>query len=466
MCGNKGNGRLLSKVPCAMTVAGLDTGGGAGIAADLKSFAALKVYGTCVITAVTAQNTMGVYKIFPIPAGIVKSQLEAVLQDINVKFVKTGMLYNEDIMKVVSEFIDNYRLKVVVDPVMKAGTGRSLLMNRDVNSLVSIMLPRAYIVTPNRYEAEVLSGMEINCIDDMKDAALHIHRLGPEAVLIKGGHFKGNTVKDILLYKGRFRMFEKERLDVQPHGGGCSFSAAITGYLSLGYNLVDSVSKAEEFIHDALRFCLSVGSGRRPVNPMAKLYKEADKIKVLENVEKAAYELCRCKDVYPYIAEVGTQIAMATEHASSEFDVAAIDGRIIKFRDGAKPAGPVRFGASSHMARLILTAMKFNPDVKAAMNLHYNRRLVDEFLRAGYRVTSFDRAKEPPQIKAIEGKTLIWAIEEISSRTRLVPDLIYDEGEVGKEPMIRVLGKSAIDVVNKVLRVIGGLRKSTTGGQT
>ena len=154
------------EIPCAMTVAGSDSGGGAGIQADLKTFSALGVFGTCAITALTAQNTVGVYDILPVPAKFVEKQIEIVLKDIEVEAVKTGMLYSSDIMEVVAEIAESYGLKLVVDPDFRAGSGDLLIREEDKKSLIEVVVPKAYVLTPNKFEAEDIAGMKIEKLDD------------------------------------------------------------------------------------------------------------------------------------------------------------------------------------------------------------------------------------------------------------------------------------------------------------
>jgi len=447
------------KVPCAMTIAGSDSGGGAGIEADLKTFSALGVFGTCAITAITAQNTLGVREIFPVPPEIVRAQIQAVLEDIPVKIAKTGMLYSREIMEVVAESVDSYGIKLVVDPVFRAGTGSSLIIEEDKNSLIEFILPRANILTPNLFEAEAISGLRINSLEDMKRAAQKITEFGAEAVIIKGGHL-GTTsrkVYDVFYHQESFRIFEKQRMNIKPHGGGCTFSAAIASFLAKGKSLEQAVEKAERFIEISFRGAIKVGSGRTPVNPMAFLYNKSERVEVMEQVEKAAKMIEENPRFLPYAAEVGTQIAMATPFPCGRMDVAAIEGRIVRIRDRLKEAGPARFGASRHMANIILTVMKYDPEIRSAMNLHYDPRLVEAFRRVGCKVAGFDRSREPPEIKHAEGKSLSWGTEEAIRTIGEVPDIIYDKGEVGKEPMIRVLGGDALEVVNKALKAIESL---------
>ncbi len=442
------------EVPCALTIAGSDSSGGAGIEADLKTFAALRVFGTCAITAVTAQSTQGVYDIHPVPPRMVERQIEVVLEDIPVKSAKTGMLYSKEIADAVAGAFDRHELKVVVDPVFRAGTGSLLICEEEKEDLIEAFVSRSFVSTPNIYEAEDMAQMRIRTIDDMKKAASKISRLGAKAVVVKGGHLNGDDVKDVLCYDGEFKVFTKPRVEVEAHGGGCTFSAAIAAYLALDYDVVGAVTKAEEFIRNAITFGSEVGKGRVPVNPVANLFNDAEKHQVLEDVFAAAKMIEDHPEFSPYVAEVGTQLAMALPYASTKLHVAAVEGRIVKFGKRVKAVGCARFGVSDHVARIVLTAIRHNPSKRAALNLRYDQDLVEAFKKLGQVVSSFDRRLEPPEVKAAEGVTLIWGVNEAIKTAGRVPDVVYDLGEVGKEPMIRVLGSSAMDVVEKSLASI------------
>ncbi|RMF83643.1 MAG: bifunctional hydroxymethylpyrimidine kinase/phosphomethylpyrimidine kinase, partial [Nitrospinota bacterium] len=222
-------------LPVAMTVAGSDSGGGAGIQADLKTFAMLGVFGTSALTALTAQNTQGVQGIHDVPPEFVGSQIDSIVTDIGVDAMKTGMLSNAAIIEMVAAKITEYRIeKVVVDPVMVATSGDMLLQPEARETLRTRLLPLAYLVTPNLAEAEVLSGQKIKTLEEMKAAARQIHRSGAQRVLIKGGHFPEKAVD--LLYDGKeFRTFERPHIDTpHTHGTGCILSAAIAAELAKG----------------------------------------------------------------------------------------------------------------------------------------------------------------------------------------------------------------------------------------
>ncbi|MGE3176682.1 MAG: bifunctional hydroxymethylpyrimidine kinase/phosphomethylpyrimidine kinase, partial [Vicinamibacterales bacterium] len=225
-------GRVRPPVRAALTIAGSDSGGGAGIQADLKTFAALGVYGTSAITAVTAQNTVGVTAAYSLPADLVTAQIEAVASDIQLHATKTGMLGNAAIVEAVVAAIDELELPlVVVDPVMIAKSGDRLVDADGMNAICAELLPRALVVTPNLPEAEVLSGLTIRSLDDAREAARRIHGMGP-SVLIKGGHGNGDDLVDLLYHDGVFVPFHTVRIQTRhTHGTGCTFASAVAAHL-------------------------------------------------------------------------------------------------------------------------------------------------------------------------------------------------------------------------------------------
>lgn len=260
----------------ALTIAGSDSGGGAGIQADLKTFAALGVYGMSALTAITAQNTVGVQGVFELPAEFVGLQIDSVVTDIGVDAVKTGMLANADIITVVAERVQKYPLpNVVVDPVMVAKSGDPLLREDARDALIRLLLPLATVVTPNLHEAQVLTRMEIASLDDMKEAARVIHSMGPRYVVVKGGHLQGDSV-DVLFDGMDFVLLPAPRLQTRnTHGTGCTFASAIAAGLALGIDAVDAVRQAKEYITTALRYAPNVGHGHGPTHHFAALYLKA-----------------------------------------------------------------------------------------------------------------------------------------------------------------------------------------------
>ena len=261
----------------ALTIAGSDSGAGAGVQADLKTFCALGVYGTTAITAITAQNTKGVSQVMGVPSDVVAAQIDAVIGDIGADAVKTGMLYNADIIEVVAERVSYYDLeKLVIDPVMVAKGGRLLLQEDAIESLKTKLFPLALLVTPNIPEAEKLAGRSIAGGSDVEEAAKAIRDLGPRYVLIKGGHLPGEPVDT--LYDGvEFGYLHGKRLETSnTHGTGCTLSAAIAAYLARGRSVTEAVALGKEYITEAIRHSLSIGAGHGPVNQFFRLADHRD----------------------------------------------------------------------------------------------------------------------------------------------------------------------------------------------
>jgi hydroxymethylpyrimidine/phosphomethylpyrimidine kinase len=252
--------------PRAMTIAGSDSGGGAGIQADLKTFMALGVYGTSAITAITAQNTVGVRAVHEIPVGVIADQIDAIVEDIGVDAVKTGMLSSVGIIATVAERVRHWQLdRLVVDPVMVAKSGDRLLREDAVEALVRELLPLAMVLTPNLPEAEVLVGRSLETEDEIRQAARDIVDMGPRAVVMKGGHRPGDAI-DILFDGHRFHTFASERFATpNTHGTGCTFSAAIAAGLASGMGLVDAVGLAKRYLTEAIRHAAPLGRGHGPV---------------------------------------------------------------------------------------------------------------------------------------------------------------------------------------------------------
>lgn len=263
------NSRKDTEETRVMTIAGSDPGGGAGIQADLKTMALLGSYGTAAITVLTSQNTLGVHGLSPASAGFVSKQAEAVLSDIGTDTLKTGMLYNAEIVSVVAGLIQRYNLLSVVDPVMIAKGGATLLQQDAVAAVRRDLLPCTYLLTPNIPEAEVLTGKTIRTLEEMEDAARLLQEMGPRHVLLKGGHRENDAI-DILLAGKAVHKLAAERVDTtSTHGTGCSYSAALATLLAQGRPLVKAVESAKLFINEAIRHAMPLGRGHGPINHFA-----------------------------------------------------------------------------------------------------------------------------------------------------------------------------------------------------
>ena len=251
----------------ALTIAGSDSGGGAGIQADLKTFAAHGVFGTSAITAVTAQNTLGVSAVHVVPPAMVRAQIDAVVSDLRPDAVKIGMLATHEIIATIVRAIDAHQLQnVVLDPVMIAKGGSRLLADEAIDGM-AMLLPRAALVTPNLAEAEVLLGSDVRDRPAMERAARALVDEGAGAALVKGGHLEGESVLDILFAEGKVHAFESARIQTpHTHGTGCTLSSAIAAQLALGRPLVDAVAESIAYVRRAIRRAPGLGQGHGPLN--------------------------------------------------------------------------------------------------------------------------------------------------------------------------------------------------------
>jgi hydroxymethylpyrimidine/phosphomethylpyrimidine kinase len=263
----------MKRIPKALTIAGSDSGGGAGIQADLKTFAALGVYGASALTAITAQNTVGVHAVHEIPTGIISAQIDAVLDDIGADAVKTGMLASGPIIECVADALQRHGvLRLVVDPVMVAKSGDALLRQDAVEALRTRLVPLATVLTPNIPEAETLTGMKISSDAEVRRAAEMIVEMGAKSVVVKGGHREGPATD--LFYDGsRFREFFAPRIDtLNTHGTGCTFASAVAAGLARGMSVLEAVALAKGYVTEAIRGSFPLGRGHGPLNHFYKLW--------------------------------------------------------------------------------------------------------------------------------------------------------------------------------------------------
>lgn len=259
-----------------LTIAGSDSCGGAGIQADLKTFGALGTYGMSVITAVTAQNTTGVFQVREMDVDIVREQINCLFDDIIIHAVKIGMVSNVEIIETIGSCLqDQADTPIVLDPVMVSKSGCHLLRPESTEALIKVLFPLAEVVTPNLFEAEVITGKKIDSIAEMEEAAVKIHDLGARNVVVKGGHLSGDAV-DVIYDGSRFNYLKGTRINTpNTHGTGCTFSSAIAAYLAKGISFPEAVREAKKYINGAIENCIALGHGVGPTHHFYELYQKA-----------------------------------------------------------------------------------------------------------------------------------------------------------------------------------------------
>lgn len=425
----------------ALTVAGSDSIGGAGIQADIKAMSVVGVHATSVITAVTAQNTQGVDGILPLPEEFIKTQLEAVLRDADVKAVKTGMLYSAEIVRTVADILEDHEMPLIVDPVMISGTGYSLKDDSLVKVMKKELLPLCELVTPNKYEAETLAGMEIRNYDDVTLACELIGKEG-SSVLLKGGHFDSSTVTDYLYLSSEILKLENPRLKRAGHGSGCVLSSFITANMAKGLDIVNAVLKSRDLIQESIATQYAIGKGDVVVNPLVKMKGDTDKIKVIDELDSA---VSRLLDIVPdeIVPKKGMNLAMALKDAAGPEEIAAVDRRLTVHNGMLRKGGPCKFGTAEQLSYVLLSVMKRFPDTRCIMSLAYNDETMDVMEEVGLTVLSVDMPKDRI------GESVDKALHKWSN----VPDAIVDKA-AKKDRVIRLLAKDPADMLEKLEQIL------------
>jgi hydroxymethylpyrimidine kinase/phosphomethylpyrimidine kinase len=440
-----------------LIIAGSDPGAGAGLQQDLKAVTLLGAYGLTVVTALTVQNSQGVRAVQPVAPEVVAAQLDAVLEDFPVDAVKVGMLANPEIVRTVAQRLKNLETPpLVLDPVLAAGGGFPLLSADGLTLLKEELFPLTHLLTPNAPEAARLTGLEVRTPQDLEEAARRLQALGPRWVLAKGGHLPGEPVDVLTDGKNVYHLPGVRREAPHHHGSGCLLASGVAAGLAQGLSLPEAVQRARDLTAQALKYGLPLGRGTGPVNPYAPFARDLARPEVLAALQRAAARLEQ-EGIEPLIPEVMTNLGYATPYPEGPQDVAAFPGRILRGPQGLIIPAPPACGASRHIAAVILTAMTTHPDLRSAMNVRFFEGLENLAPLLNWRVAAFDRSAEPPEIKAKEGGTLAWGVASVLKAGEPPPDLIYDRGEWGKEPMIRILGPTPTAVAEKALALKNAL---------
>jgi len=408
-----------------LSIAGSDSGGGAGIQQDLKVFSSIGVHGTTAITSVTAQNTVGVMGCYALPSDIIAAQIDSVFSDIHPDAVKTGMLANPEVVSLVHRKLRRYKAaNLVIDPVM-VSSSRHRLLDEDAIEPLRRFLSIAVLVTPNIPEAEVLSGIKIRSRADMKKAAGRIGNC-----VVKGGHL---DAVDVLFYNGRYSCFRGSgRIDEKIHGAGCAFSAAIAAYLAEGCSVPDAVGKAKTYVDKAICRNFAVGSGAKILDTgdirLGRTYAEKERAAVIDLLEAAIRRFVSDGNSYKLIPEVGSNIVFSARGAKTIADVAGLSGRLIRDGKSVVPVGWIDYGESEHTGRVLLTAIRRDKNIRAAMVLRSGKDVIAAVKKAGLSSAGFERDIQKPDCETIE-----YGTDEAVRAFGRVPDVVYDLGGIGKK---------------------------------
>jgi hydroxymethylpyrimidine kinase / phosphomethylpyrimidine kinase / thiamine-phosphate diphosphorylase len=423
--------------PVALTIAGSDSGGGAGIQADLATMTAHGVFGTSAITAVTAQHTRGVESSFVLPVEEVEAQFDAVTGDFAVRAAKTGMLATPEIVRLVADRAASFEFPLVVDPVMVATSGDRLL-EPEAEAAYEELLAEATLATPNADEAAVLSGIEVIDAGSAREAGKTILETGVDAVLVKGGHVSGETVQDRLVTAEGVETFDHPRVDTEAtHGSGCTLAAAIAARLARCDPLKTAVGGATDFLARAVRYHYDVGKGPGAVNHAVELQNAAARESTAEAVHGVVGRLVAA-DVSRLVPEVGMNVVGATPYAESVAETAAVEGRLTRTLDGVHPNRGVRFGASSQLAAFLLAARESVPELRFAVNYRFDEDIEGALDELGWALSAGeDGERSTGDVFA-------------SSET---PVAVVDRADIGREASVKLVATDAETLSDRTLEL-------------
>ncbi|MBG0789222.1 MAG: bifunctional hydroxymethylpyrimidine kinase/phosphomethylpyrimidine kinase [Desulfovibrionaceae bacterium] len=435
----------MERLPCILTIAGSDSGGGAGIQADLKTITMLGAYGASVITALTAQNTRAVTSIHAPSAKFVARQLTTVLDDIVVDAAKTGMLFSAPIIEAIAAVLKEAEFPLVVDPVCVATSGAKLLKDDAVEAMVEHMFPLADLLTPNIPEAELFTGIAIGSREDIFTAARLLLKMGPKAVLIKGGHSDSLAITDWFVTQGTEPIpLMQPRVDTDcTHGTGCTLSAAIATGLGQGMDMGPSILRAQEYLNMALAAGFRLGDGGGPPNHLVPWLKEKARGDVLDQVDDLGRKMVATPGLGVMLPRSRANVAVALPFARRLDEVAGFSGGFVTTaRAQVTVVGHPQFGASARAASVLLAADRLLPGTGCAMALSAGRPVRDALESLGVELVWMDRDGKPDYLGDEGGEFEEWgcfnAVRDYGGGRAV--GAVGDPGGVGFEPVIYVLG--------------------------
>lgn len=433
-----------------LAIAGFDPSSGAGITMDLNIFQNNGFHGISIPTCTVVQGPFGVSEVYPTPYEAFSYMLNEI-KDMEINGVKLGVLYDEPYIEKIVSFIKTLpdSIPIVLDPIVASKNNTELLTQRGILKLKESLMPFVTVITPNIDEAEILTDTNIKDAKSMERAAIKLFNEGAKTVIIKGGHLKTKPV-DIIFDGKEVIKYMRDRTDKEVHGTGCAFSSLLTSYMCLGYPVQEAFFAAENDMNKLLEKSYKISDqGYYYMSLGAIKSVDSEKwavIEALKQTKELLYEL----NPIELVPAVQMNIGYALKDAKTEDDVAAFPGRISVHEKKVYFKGEPCFGASSHIARLILNMMKKYPFIRSCANIKYNEQIIKRAKIKHMHIIYFDRKTEPDDIKQREGKSLEFLMNNVLPNIDTPPDIIYDTGDMGKEPMIRLFGKNPIEIIKKM----------------
>ena len=430
-----------------LSIGGSDPSSGAGIQSDLRIFSTDNVHWLTVITAITGQNTLKFGKVEPVSVNILKNQLQLVLSDFKIDGIKIGMVYDSEIIKIIYQQLKKLKIPIVVDPVIKSTTGGELLKKSAIKDYQRYIIPLATVITPNKYEAEILSKTKINSKNIPEKIAKTIQKMGAKNVSITGIQTKENKISDFILEKNKKYVISGDKISKINHGSGGNYASAILFSLAKNKSIKEAFKFAKQYTHNSIKNAKKIGKGI-VITDINK--KDITEIELSESIQK----FTKIKNIYKNIPECQTNFVYSKQKPKSTKEILGISGRIVKAGKKVIVAGDLEYGGSKHVATALLTVNKKFPQIQSAINIKYQNTTISKIKKLKLIVSKYDRNQEPNNVKN-KGSTIEWGIKSVIKNMKESPDVIFHEGDFGKEPMIIIFGDTPKNILKKISKISG-----------
>ena len=427
-----------------LSIGGSDPSSGAGIQSDIKVFSKLDIHCLTVITAITGQNTSNFGMVEPVSKNILENQLESIITDFKIDGIKIGMVYNSEIIKTLYHHLKKLKIPIVVDPVIKSTTGGMLIEKAAIIDFKKFIIPLATIITPNKFEAEILTKMKINSINTPEKIAKKIQRMGAKNIVITGIKIKNKKISDFVLEKNKKYYITDKEISKINRGSGCIHSASVLYSIVKSKNIRKALEFAKKNTFNSIKNSKKIGKGIAITN-----MEESNEIKLLNSIN----EFTKIKNIYKNIPECQTNFVYSKQKPKSIKEILGISGRIVKSGEEVIVAGDLVYGGSKHVATALLTVNKKYSKIQSAINIKYKNDTISKIKKLKLTTYDYDRNHEPKNVKN-GGSTIEWGIKNAIKNSTKPPDIIYHKGDFGKEPMIIVFAETPDIVIKKILKII------------
>ena len=429
-----------------LSIGGSDPSSGAGIQSDIKTFSTLDVHGLTVITAITGQNTTNFGMVEPVSKKILQNQLETIISDFKIDGIKIGMVYNSEIIKTLYQNLKKLKVPIIVDPVIKSTTGGMLIKKSAIRDFKKFIIPLATIITPNRFEAEIITKTRINSKNTPEKIAKMIQNMGAKNVVITGVESTNKKISDFVLEKNKKYYITDEKISKMNRGSGCIHSAVILYSIIKNKNIKKSLEFAKKITLNSIKNSKKVGKG-------IEITKVDNHDELKMRLTNSINEFTKIKKIYQNIPECQTNFVYSKQKPKSINEILGISGRIVKAGEKVIIAGDLSYGGSKHVATALLTINKKYSKIQSAINLRYREETISKIKKLRLTTYDYDRNQEPQNVKN-KGSTIEWGMKSAIKNSKKAPDIIYHKGDFGKEPMIIVFAETPDAVIKKILKII------------